>query len=77
MFFTESELKILLWCVFETTLLVVVLIGSFDGMKRDWNEIKRLRADKESLAEILLAFLKGQIETQTSKTNKDEEVKHE
>lgn len=70
MFIAKPMLDLLLWVMIETLLLLTLLGSYWDSVRRDWTEIKRLRADKEALTEILLAFLKGQVETQVPKENK-------
>ncbi len=55
------------WLMAETVVIVLVFVIFGDGIKRAWAEVRRLRAEKEALTKVLLAFLKGQIETQTSK----------
>lgn len=67
MMFTLLESNLIICIAVETGLL----ISSFIGTRSDWEKNKRLRAEKEALKEILLTFLKGQIETLPSKANED------
>jgi len=67
MMFTLLESNLIICIAVETGLL----ISSFISTRSDWEKNKRLRAEKEALKEILLTFLRGQIETLPSKANED------
>ena len=58
------------WLMAETMVVVLMFFIFGDGIRRAWGEVRRLRTEKEALTKVLLAFLKGQVETQVPKGNK-------
>jgi len=76
MLYTEFEVGLMVWLFIAWALLAAILVSFFGQGKQDWSEIKRLRADKEALTEILLKFLRGQIETLPSKAKENTGEEH-
>jgi hypothetical protein len=72
-----SELTTLFWSVFKGMLVAIVLLILYGAIKGNGAEIERLRVEKEALTKILLAFLRGQIETKAPEANKAGGEKHE
>mgnify|MGYP001559131074 CR=1 FL=1 len=70
------ESTLFLWLMTETMVLVLMFFIFGDGIRRAWGEVRRLRTEKEALTKVLLAFLKGQVETQVPKENKTNKEEH-
>lgn len=76
MVITKFESAMFSLLMTETMVIVLMFFIFGDGIRRAWGEVRRLRADKEALTEVLLAFLRGQVETQMPKGNKANGEEH-